>query len=457
MALEILVPVSTEVIEENPECVISGEYKDGALVISMDARKQDHHSQHGLPQDIEIHWGKEYTFPVQELSGLSWPIRYEVTTGEGWYLDKNGNRRYLTPRMKGLNLHRGVSDVVMRAGVFLSIIAGVGCRRAAWLLEILFHVVVTKSTVDRWIDDVADGLPTTEGIIQEMDRRQPITEGHLDELFPRGRKGRCELVLRDEYGRIIVVEEVTKRDEEHVKPFLLRLKGLGLSIKTFYIDHCKAYRNAIMEVYPQAHIQHDYFHIIQNIWRKIWSYFVAHRREVKARSEKATTAWYGARLESLAKRLWEKRHLLFKSDENMTPQEQEDLIAILEEDKKMDMMRSFLLGVWHVFRDSRNEEEARKALEDLKQIKIEPKATETLKKVCSFLDDNFDKMTTYLKVPGVKRNSLSESGMRILRRLEVEHDGFRSTKGRQNCVKIYQAVKYLGWSVHHPPPLTHVS
>ena len=457
MALEILVPVSTEVIEGNPECVISGEYKDGALVINIDARKQDHHSQFGLPKGTRIHWGKEYTVPVQELSGLSWPIRYEVTTGEGWYLDKNGNRRYLTPKMKGLNLHRRVSDVVMRAGVFLSIIAGVGCRRAAWVLEILFHVAVSKSTVDRWIDDVADGLPTAEAIIQEMDRRQPITEGHLDELFPRGRKGKCELVLRDEYGRIIVVEEVAKRDEEHVKPFLLRLKGLGLSIKTFYIDHCNAYKNAIMEVYPQADIQHDYFHIIQNIWKKVWSYFVIHRREVKARSEKATTAWYRARLESLAKRLWEKRYLLFKSDENMTPQEQEDLIAILEEDKKMDRMRSFLLGVWHVFRDSRNEEEARKALAELKQIKIEPKATETLKKVYSFLDDNFDKMITYLKVPGVKRNSLSESGMRILRRLEVEHDGFRSTKGRQNCVKIYQAVKYLGWSVHHPPPLTHIS
>lgn len=453
MALEILVPVSTEVIEENPECVVSGKYKDGALVISIDARKRDYHEQLGLPQETEIHWWKEYTVPVQELSGLACPIRYEVTTGEGCYLDAEGNRHYFTPNVKGVNLHRRVSDVVMRAGVFLSIIAGVGCRRAAWLLEMLFHVVVSKSAVDRWIGDIADGLPTTEAIIQEMNRRQPITEGHLDELFPRGRKGKCELVLRDEYGRIIAVEEVAKRDEDHVKPFLVRLKKLGLAIKTFYIDHCQAYKNAIMEVYPQANIQHDYFHIIQNIWKKVWSYFVAHRREVKARSERVTTPWYRAKLESLAKRLWEKRHLLFKSDENLTPQEQEDLIAILEEDKKMDKMRSFLLGVWHLFRDSKNEEEARKALADLKRMKIEPKAAETLKKVHSFLDDNFDKMITYLKVPGVKRNSLSESGMRMLRRLEVEHDGFRSEKGRQNCVKIYQAVKYLGWSVHHPPPL----
>ena len=46
MALEILVPVSTEVIEQNPECVVGGEYKDGALVISIDAGKQDYHKHY---------------------------------------------------------------------------------------------------------------------------------------------------------------------------------------------------------------------------------------------------------------------------------------------------------------------------------------------------------------------------------------------------------------------------
>ena len=121
MALEILVPVSTEVIEENPDCVVGGKYKDGALVISIDARKQDHCQHLGLPQETKIYWGKEYKVSVQELSGLAWPIRYEVSTSAGWYLDEKGNRQYFTPNVKGLNLHRKVSDVVMRAGVFLSL------------------------------------------------------------------------------------------------------------------------------------------------------------------------------------------------------------------------------------------------------------------------------------------------------------------------------------------------
>lgn len=70
----------------------------------------------------------------------------------------------------------------------------------------------------------------------------------------------------------------------------------------------------------------------------------------------------------------------------------------------------------------------------------------------SYLEEHYEWMTAYLRHEGVKRNSLAESGMRVLRRLEVNHDGFRSKTGRDNCLRIHQAVKYLGWSVHQLPP-----
>ena len=108
----------------------------------------------------------------------------------------------------------------------------------------------------------------------------------------------------------------------------------------------------MMAVSPQAHIQSDDLHIIQNIWKKMWSSFVAHRREVKTRRENVTTPWYQASLEFLAKRLWEKRHLLFTSDAKMTSQEKEEVIALLEADKTMSRLRSVLVGVWHLFRES---------------------------------------------------------------------------------------------------------
>jgi hypothetical protein len=48
----------------------------------------------------------------------------------------------------------------------------------------------------------------------------------------------------------------------------------------------------------------------------------------------------------------------------------------------------------------------------------------------SALDDNFKNMTTFLRAPGVQCNSLAETGMRALRRLEPNHDAFCSEKGR---------------------------
>lgn len=453
MALEFLVPISTEVIEQNPECVTGGECRDGVLVVYLDALKQDHWKRLGLPKETFIHWGATYTIELQELSGLCWPIRYCVTTAQGWYEDGQSQRHYFVPVLKGLCLKRKVSHVTMRAGVFLSIIAGIGCRRAAWLLEVLFQVVVSKSAIDRWIDEVAEGLPSADVIIRELNRRKPITEGHFDGYFPRGRKGKCVLVLRDQHGRILATDEVKAEEEAQVKPFLERMKNLGLKIKTFYIDHSQAFKNAIEAVYPEAHIQYDYFHILQNIWKKLWKYALSHRRAVEARSKKVITPWYRDKLEALAKTLWKKRYLLFKSDERMSPEEKQQLVEIMEVDPKVGKLRTFLKGVWNIFRNSRDEQEARHALEALRKMKIEPKAEHHLQKVFSFLEEHFEQMITYLKHEHVQRNSLAESGMRVLRRLEVEHDGFRTPKGRENCLRIYQAVKYLGWSVHHPPTL----
>ena len=155
-----------------------------------------------------------------------------------------------------------------------------------------------------------------------------------------------------------------------------------MSFRAFYTDGCKAYYNAIREIFGVLiPIQYDYFHIIQNAWRHLWKWSVSHRRDVKSRSEKVKSKWYKRKLEALATSLWKNRYLLF-----------------------------------------------------------------------NFLEGHFEWMTAFLRHENVKRNSLSETGMRILRRLELEHDGFRSEKGREDFLRIYQAIKYLDWNVHRGPP-----
>ena len=125
---------------------------------------------------------------------------------------------------------------------------------------------------------------------------------------------------------------------------------------------------------------------------------------------------------------------------------------VLQTQPEVSFLRGFLLKVWSIFEGPTTEAEAQTKLAELKEYVAHHEKDGYTKSV-SFLDEHFKNMTTFLRVPGVQRNSLAESGMRVLRRLEREHDGFRSEKSRQNALKIYQAVTYLGWSIHNPPTL----
>ena len=450
MAVTIKVPVNTAVIEDNASCVVGTEFKEGVGVIHLEARRQNHREILGLPRGRKLHWSKETReYEAQELSSFPWPMRYHVTTADAWYLDQEGNRVHYSPPILGLDPFAKVSDAVKRAAVLLTVIGAIGYRRVAWLLQELFRVSTSKSALARWVKDVASQLPSKEEIVQLLNEDKPITEGHFDEIFPRGMAGGPVLVLKDEHGRIVVTEQVESRDEEHVKAFLEKVKAMGLKIRTFYIDTCQAYRNAIPVVFPDALIQLDLFHIIQNVWRHIWKFFICRRREIAARAKKVETPWYKARLKALAGSLWKNRHILFKSEKRMNEEEKAKLVEICESDIKVGRIRAFLSGVWNIFENSADDQAARKALQKLK-LKKDSWESPHHKRALDFLDDTIEQSTTYLREKGVKRNSLAECGMRTLRRLEAEHDGFRTDDSREDFLKIYQAVKYLGWGLHGP-------
>jgi hypothetical protein len=451
----IQIPVTTEVIERNADLCTQGQLEDGRIVIEMDTRKRDYKTLLDLPRGGHVEWINERTFAVQELSSFAWPIVYRITTADGYY-HRDGERVYFTPEIAGLSTQKKVSDVVVRLAVFLSIIAGLGCRKAAWLMGVLFGVVTSKSAIDRWIAEVADSLPSADDMIKLLNRHKPVSQGHLDEIFPCG-TGAAVLVLKDEHGRIITAQAVEQRDEAHVTPFLQRLKRLGLAIKTFYIDGWQAYSNSIELVYPDAQIQWDYFHILQNVWKHVWKAFTGYRKQVKVRSAASRTPRYAAKLKQLATDVWKNRYLFFKSDARLTTQEKEQMPQVLTADDRMGYLRRFLQKVWSIFEDAHDETTARQKLEAVKRDAADQDAESGFAKAVKFLDTHFEPLTTFLRVPGVQRNSLAESGMRVLRRLEQSHDGFRSDQRRENALKIYQAVMYLGWSIHDPPNLREIS
>jgi len=353
----IRVPITTEVIEKNADLQPNGKFEDHKIVIEFDPRKRDYHKLFNLKRSVKISWINEGAFDAQELSGFSWPIVDRITTATGYYANQAGERVYFTPQIERLSTQRNVSDVVLRLGVLLCMIVGLGSRKASWLMKALVQVTASKSAIDRWVDDVADSLPSEDELVKLLHQQKPIPQGHFDEIFPRGAEA-CALALQDEHGRIVAIEEVEQRDEEHVKPFLERLNRLGLNLGTFSIDHCQASFHAIAAVFPQAQIQDDSFHLLQTIWRKVWGEFRAHRRDLKARSEASETQWDSEKLKGLATNLWKNRYVFFKADEKLSAKEKEILREVLQTQPEVSFLRGFLLKVWAIFEGPQTEAQA---------------------------------------------------------------------------------------------------
>lgn len=459
--VQATIPIETEVVRLHRELVTSARYEAGeGLVVFLDVRRRKWRKQLKLPKGTRVRWEDVRTVEVQELSSFLVPLRYRVTFGDGVWVDRKGRRHYfgVNEHLDGLDLKRGVTTVTLRAAVLLAVLACVGLRSVSWLLGELFHVTVSKSSLARWLHEAVAHLPDAEGMARRLQEDQPITEAHLDEIFPRAWGKGCVLVVKDEHGRIVATREVAERTKAAVVGFLEELKNWGLTFKAFYVDGCEAYRRAIPVVYPQAAIQYDYFHVIQNIWRHLWRTMVKHRKALKREADKAEEPADKKRLAALAKRLWKRRGLLFKSAHRMSPEERRELRELMAIDEEVSVLRGFLTKVWGIFRDSKGELGARQRLGKLRR-RPEVQPDTGYAKAVNFLAGRFDDMIAFLRVPGVQRNSLAESGMRCLRRLEQGHDGFRGSQGRDAYLRLYQAIRYCGWSVQRgdgllllPPP-----
>lgn len=497
-----MIPLKTEVLAHHASLVTGISHdEDGRTVVEMDVRQAEWWRLLNLPRGAQIHWADVRTVDIQELSVAQNPICYRLTYGDGWYSDKDGRRRYfpIQPHLRGIDLYRQCTEVAMRAAVLMVVTAGVGLRSVCWLMGLLFHFGVSKSALERWVKACASQLPDAAGMAKLLHAEKPIREAHFDELYPKGqRPKRCTLMLRDEHGRIFAVKEVEERDEEAVAKFLAEVKSWGIQPEAFYVDGYKAYRNAIQRVFPEAVIQYDYFHVIQSIWRELWSVVVQRRKAIKAQGEatqRSTTAKnqdvgqggpgtaqgeapqppvtsedegaargapgpvQGQTAEqpttpqdpaTLAKRIWNGRYLFLKRDENMSDEERDELEVLIKSDSTLATVRGFALAVWDIF-SSPTESAAFQALQSLfRRPEVQPRSA--FKKSALFLRNRFEDMVAFLRHPGIKRYSLAEPTNRCLRRLECGHDGFRGAKGFDRCLRLYQAVKYCDWTVYRSSP-----
>jgi hypothetical protein len=444
MAITVQIQFESAVTEMYQDAFVGSSMENGATIMTFDLRKLDF--QRELGTTSPICWRKEpYHVDIHELSTFHNPILYRFIVAQGSYLDGNNQRMYFTPEIKGVSTSQHMSHSIIRLSCYLAVVCGVSLRHIALLFSSLFLIPITKSSIKRWIDDIGSHLPPPEEMLRQLLAITPATECHIDGYYPLG-TDHCVMVVKDEHDRILMTHEAESENGEDAKQFLKKLKALGLNVTAAFSDYSQGFTEAIKAVYPQARFQADHFHTVKNIWGHLKKSLLSYRRQIKSRGEEKQDEAGMA----LAKKLWKLRWSLLKKPSNLSVEDKQAIAELESEDAGfVHSFRNIIRQLVHIFDHAHSEAQAKLRLQQLRQD-IHVLEDRHLDKIPQFFDDHWDQALRYLRKKGMgkhRRGSNSESGMRLLRRLEKNHDGIRSAETRQHYIQIYQAIKYLSLDI----------
>jgi hypothetical protein len=282
-------------------------------------------------------------------------------------------------------------------------------------------------------------------MLQPLLALTPVTECHIDGYYPLG-TAPCVMVVKDEHDRILMTHEVASEHGDDARQFLQRLKDRGLKVTAAFSDYSQSFTEAIKAVFPHARFQADHCHTVKNIWGHLKQSLLSYRRKIKAKGEEKADE----NVIEQAKTLWQLRWSLLKKPGNLSGEEKQAIAALESEDTGfVHSFRNIIRQLVNIFDHAHSEAQAKLRLKQLRQD-IHALEDQHLDKILQFLDDHWEQALRYLRKKGMgthRRGSNSESGMRLLRRLEKNHDGIRSAATRQHYIQIYQAMKYLSLDV----------
>jgi len=444
MAVTVQMQFTSAVTEMYQDAFVGSSMENGTTIITFDLRQHDF--QQELGTQARLCWRKEsYHVDVHELSTFHNPITYRFILAQGAYLDAQNQRRYFTPEIKGVSTSQHMSHSVIRLACYLAVVCGVSLRHIALLFSALFLIPITKSSIKRWIDAIGTHLPTPEEMLQQLLALTPVTECHIDGYYPLGTDN-CVMVVKDEHDRILITHEAASENGEDAKKFLQHVKDLGLNVTAAFSDYSQSFTEAIKAVWPHARFQADHFHTVKNIWGHLKKALLSYRRNIKAQGE----AHNDEQVRERAKTLWKLRWSLLKKPANLSGEEKQAIAELEREDAGfVHRFRHIIRQLVNIFDHTHSEAQARSRLQQLRQD-IHALEDRNLEKILTFFDDHWEQALRYLRKKGMgkhRRGSNSESGMRLLRRLEKNHDGIRSATTRQHYIQIYQAIQYLSLDV----------
>lgn len=305
-------------------------------------------------------------------------------------------------------------------------------RREAPRLGRAFHLPTTASTLQRWVRKMAAAASMPD-ILARLEFSGMLS---LDEYMPR-RAHRYEQIAGDAVTlRVLSMEPVPEWYGRGVTAaFLHRLQTWGLKPHAVVFDMWTTFPKVVRQIWPQALLQYDHFHVQQWIHKVLKNALLQYRRSLRGKG------WALHREE-----LWELRWSLLKDMDRWGPKEHVLLPEVLQlyRGTLVEQVLLFKQELWELFDASTTAEEA--------YAKRDTLARETwwresghLSQVMAFLQGpKFEGMVTYLRHPEVPRCGHSETLINVWRQIEGPRRGFKSPEGRLAHLKLYQIHTYLG-------------
>lgn len=438
MNISIKQLLSERAAQENT--ITDVEVTETTIVVSISPKTELKYERPDCQEAVVAYHHDSEIVTVRGLGIQGKALRYQVTNIRLGYLNDAGEFRTFTAPVPGVRSDLLVTDEVIDKFLYFNVDRNQSLAESVQLLQDVYGLQTSVSAVERWKKGEAEALPSVGQLIMMLNEKKKITALHLDEYKATGTQS-WELAIRDEHGRLLFSIRLKKRDAWHIKAILRWFRMLGLEIKVFYVDFWLAYPPAIKAIYPDADIQYDFFHVIQNIHRHLYKALTAYRKAFK----NAKTDKQQAKLrKELHKKLWQHRYVLFTNEENLSDEQRQILDELLREhaDTVVEQIVLFRQQIRVIFNEC---DTFAAAIDHLAVLILDGWAdlSSHFGKIMKFLQGHIENMLTYLRKPDVQRNSLSECTVRSLRRIEKIRQGFKKHTGRVNHLKLLQWRRYL--------------
>jgi len=339
----------------------------------------------------------------------------------------------------GIEKYQRVTDRVKREALDKNVLDNMPYEKTAASLKRL-NTSGSKSSIDRWKQSEAERYSFRD-IIAQLGFSGVLS---IDEYKPK-RARHYDLIAGDAVQWHILYLETLPLSPQRagtmprgsVQQFCEHVKKLGIEPRAVIVDLLAAYPKQVWKVWPGIILQYDYYHVIQAIHRHFNKALLAFLRSLVGKE------MYHHRAE-----LWEHRWRFLTNMDNWTKKDHDIIPELLEmyAGTPVEQVLLFKEALDTIFNKSRNRTDAYKARDSIFQEQWWKGSIHLVKAMKFLMDNRFEYMVTYLSHPDIPRCGNIENMIREWRIAEKVRFGFKTGRGRQNHLKLYQIRKYLGKS-----------